>query len=184
MTEPDIDTAIDRAVRELMDVDTDAAFRARVAARLQRPAPRTFVPRLVIAGASAAALVAALLWMRPSAPETPPPTTVASVDRAVPPPRAQDTVAPPAQTTAASRADRPPRTWTPRGTAAPIPTGVVVATVADTGGSAIPSLGALEPIHVEPIAQTSIAPEAIVVAPLAPLDELQISPLEPRPARN
>ena len=38
MIEREIDTAIDRAVRDFMDVDTDAAFRARVTARLQRPA--------------------------------------------------------------------------------------------------------------------------------------------------
>ena len=37
MTEREIDTVIDRAVRDLMDVDTDAAFRARVTARLHRP---------------------------------------------------------------------------------------------------------------------------------------------------
>ena len=60
MTEREIDTAIDRAVRDLMDVDTDAAFRARVTARLHRPAvSRTGVAVLLVAGVLA--LLVALL---------------------------------------------------------------------------------------------------------------------------
>jgi hypothetical protein len=37
---------------------------------------------------------------------------------------------------------------------------------------------------IEPISAVAIAPEAIVVTPLAPLAEVQVSSLDPRTARN
>ena len=78
MIEREIDTAIDRAVRDFMDVDTDAAFRARVTARLQRPAHRAWTPRLAVAAVATVAIAVALLWFR-----TPPPAkTTEEIGRA------------------------------------------------------------------------------------------------------
>jgi hypothetical protein len=184
MTERDIDTAIDRAVRELMDVDTDAAFRARVTARLHRPARRLLLPRLAAAALTVAAMAAAVIWMRPSAPGTPAsaPMTDTRGPVAVAPPRTETVgsdrgaVLP---TTAALSPTRSVRT-----AAEAIPRGAVVATVADAAVSALPGLTAIDPIEVEPISQTSIVPSAIVVAPLTPISEMQISPLEPPTARH
>src|SRR5687768_8884236 len=70
MTEPEIDTAIDRAVRDLMNVDADAAFRAGVAERLKRPDGRRTRPWLLAVPAAAAVIVIALAWMR-SSPDAP-----------------------------------------------------------------------------------------------------------------
>jgi hypothetical protein len=182
MTEREIDAAIDRAVRDLMDVDADSAFRARVTARLRPPARRRLLP-LAAATLTTAAVAATVIWMRPAAPgapvsapltETrgpvagpPPPTDTAGSDRGSVVP----TTAPQSPTRSARTADA-------------IPRGAVVATVADAPASALPGLTAIDPIEVEPISQTSIVPSAIVVAPLTPISEMQISPLEPPTARH
>jgi hypothetical protein len=60
----------------------------------------------------------------------------------------------------------------------------VVAAAAEAPASTIAPLAAIDPIDVEPISQASIAPSEIVVAPLSPIPDLEISPLEPRSARN
>jgi hypothetical protein len=184
MTEQDIENAIDRAARDLMDVDTDAAFRARVTARLQRPARRPILRPLAAAALTAAAIAAALVWMRPSpsgAPASTPtaeirgPGTTARREMAAPAPNR----GPALSNTAARRPAGPDRM-----AAVPIPRGVVVATIADAPASTLPALTAIEPIEIEPIPQTSIAPSEIVVAPLAPISEMQISPLDPQTARD
>src|SRR5215204_4839231 len=77
MTEREIDTAIDRAVRDLMDVDTDAAFRARVTARLQRPARRMLLRP--VAAVALTAVAVAVVWMRPSSPDVRTSTPVAVI---------------------------------------------------------------------------------------------------------
>lgn len=184
MTEREIDTAIDRAVRDLMDVDTDAAFRARVTARLQRPARRMLLRPVAAAALTAAAVAVAVVWMRPSSPEVPASTPVAAISNPT-------AAAPPSTVGAGSdrgsdlpgaalRTEAKP----PRTAVGPIPRGAVVAAAADAPASTVPPLTALDPISVEPIAQTSIAPSEIVVAPLSPISDLEISPLEPRSARN
>src|SRR5688500_3388802 len=68
MTERQIDEAIDGAVRDLMDVDADPAFRARVLSRLEHPARRVGWFRLAAVTAGAAAIVVALLLTREPAP--------------------------------------------------------------------------------------------------------------------
>ena len=168
MTEREIDTAIDRAVRDLMDVDADAAFRARVSARLQRRAPRLILRPLAAAALTAAAIATAVVWMRPSSPGAPAAAPTPEI-------RGPGTVAPrqpagaaserPAvfPTAAAQAQARPARI-----AAGPIPRGAVIAAVADAPASTLPPLTAIEPIEVEPISQTSIVPSEIVVAPLAP----------------
>ena len=184
MTEREIDTAIDRAVRDLMDVDTDAAFRGRVTARLQRPARRMLLRPLAAVALAAAAVASAVVWMRPSSTGLPPSTAVAVTS-------APTTPTPPlavgagtdrgvALTGAAARREGSPR----RTIAGPIPRGTVVAAVAEVPTSTIPPLTTVDPISVEPIAQAPIVPSEIVVAPLSPISELEISPLEPRAARN
>lgn len=186
MTEREIDTAIDRAVRDLMDVDTDAAFRARVTARLQRPARRQLLRPLAAVALTATALAVAFVWMRPS-------SSLPDV-RALPPVAklGTPTAAAPSQIASAG-SNRPaalPRLQPTtsarvrRSTAPPIQRGAIVAAVADAPANDIAPLTAIDPIDVEPISQTPIAPSEIVVAPLSPISEMQISPLEPRTARD
>ena len=183
MTEREIDTAIDRAVRDLMDVDTDAAFRARVTARLQRPARRQLLRPLAAVALSAAAIAAAFVWMRPSSPAVPASTPVAEIS-------GPGTAAPPPTMAGSNRGSTLPSTGprtqarARRMTTGPIPRGAVVATVAEAPAGSIAPLTAIDPIDVEPISQTLIAPSEIVVEPLSPISELQISPLEPRTARD
>lgn len=184
MTEREIDTAIDRAVRDLMNVDTDAAFRARVTARLQRPARRLLLlPRLAAAALTVAAVAAAVIWMRPSAPGAPvsAPKTEARGPVAVAPPQTEPARSNRGAVLPTTAALSPARART---AAEAIPRGAVVATVEDALASTIAPLTSLDPIDVEPISQVSIAPSEIAVAPLTPISEMQISPLDPLTARE
>jgi hypothetical protein len=182
MTEREIDTAIDRAVRDFMDVDTDAAFRARVTARLQRPGRRAWTPRLAVAAVAPVAIAVALLWLRTPPSATTTEGTAASAERAIPSP-----TPPVADSNPRAAAPVPmarPQASARRAAEPSIPRGTVVAAVAEMPFTSIAPLTAIEPISVEPIANTPITPPEIVVAPLSPIAEVQISPLEPRTARN
>src|SRR5689334_7617088 len=92
MSERQIDDAIDAAVRDLMNVDTDPAFRARVVERLHEPKPRAGLWRQLSFAAAALVVVIGLMFMRgaPRPPVEPRSTQVASA----PPPRATGVPAP------------------------------------------------------------------------------------------
>src|SRR5687767_1860655 len=165
MAEPELDTAIDRAVRDLMNVDADSAFRTRVTARLERPARRAWVPRLLTAAVTAAALIAALIWMRPSPVNAPESTAALGSPRPAPvvsPPAPQSSVPQgpvrrveqPAAPTAPVTALRPS---SGQASHRAIPPGIIVATAVETPSGAIPPLETLAAIEVAPIAQTRIA---------------------------
>lgn len=182
MTEPELDTAIDRAVRDLMNVDADSAFRTRVTARLERPARRTWAPRLLTAVVTASAIAAVLIWMRPSPTDIPASVPMAR-DHAVP--RAGPSPMRPVggQKAAVVPPGAPPvRTDRPSSPVEAIRRRVVVAAVAEAE-PAIPPLTALDAIDVEPISQTPIATAQILVVPLSAIPELHVSPLEPPAAR-
>ena len=182
MTEPEMDTAIDRAVRDLMDVDTDSAFRARVTARLHRPVRRAWTLRVAAGAVAMLAIVAALIWLRAPQPATRTEGTAARTERAVPSPTPGSADSNPKPAVAPSMTRSAKST---RQVAAPsIPRGTVVAAVAEMPFTSIAPLGGIEPISVAPIAHTPITPSEIVVAPLSPIEEVQISPLEPRTARD
>ena len=194
MSERQIDDAIDHAVRDLMNVDADSAFRARVAERLHQPKPRGHVWRqLAIASATAAAIVIGVaMWRdKPAPANLPTPGLVASAPTA--PPVAAPPV-PPAPV--ASREPRPAPART-RPSLAPtqrIARGTLVATVAGdplpADGPPESAPGGVEPvdpiasIEVEPIAQKPIVTAAITITPLAPISELVIAPLNPRIERD
>jgi hypothetical protein len=183
MTEREIDTAIDRAVRDLMDVDTDAAFRARVTARLHRPVRRAWAPRLAAGAVAMLAIAVATIWFRAPQPATRTQGTAARTERPVP----SQTLGV-AESEPSREAVSPSMTGSPKPTrrmAAPsIPRGTVVAAVAEMPFTSIAPLPGIEPISVAPLANTPIAPPEIVIAPLSPIEEVQISPLEPRTARD
>lgn len=181
MTEREIDTAIDRAVRDFMDVDTDPAFRARVTARLQRPAHRALTPRLTVAAVATVALALALLWLRTTPPAPTTQGNVAGAERAISPPPPVAGSNPKARSTVRMGGPQPSARRAPEPS---IPRGTVVAALVEMPFTSIAPLTAIEPISVEPIANTPITPPEIVVAPLSAIAEVQISPLEPRTARN
>lgn len=190
MSEKHLDDAIDRAVREMMNVDAGPAFRARVLARLDRPAPRRLTwPRLAAIGAAAAALVLAVVLTRTSDPGEPAPVTLTQA-----PPAAPSLALKPESTTLPAPelpADGPKRPSVPRpgrmvtNITQYVPQGALTATVADEE-SAMPidALDRIEPIAVAPLDRSPIAPAPIVVAPLTPISEVQIAPLFPPSGRN
>jgi hypothetical protein len=189
MSEKHLDDAIDRAVREMMNVDAGPAFRARVLARLDRPAPRRMTwPRLAAIGAAMAALVLAIVLTRTSdtgdlapvavgQPQAPAPT-VARKSEPAPRPAPE-----PAERTT-QRSVAPTERAVPNITQY-VPQGALTATVADQE-SAMPidALDRIEPIAVAPLDRSPIAPAPIVVAPLTPISELQIAPLFPPSGRD
>lgn len=182
MTEREMDTAIDRAVRDLMDVDTDAAFRARVAARLHPPVRRAWAPGLAAGAVAVLSIVVAVIWLRAPQPPTRTEGTAARTEPAVPLQTVRTAESKPKPAVPPSRTSSAKST---RPMAAPsIPRGTVVAAVAEMPFTSIAPLSGIEPISVAPIANTPITPPEIVVAPLSPIEEVQISSLEPRTARD
>jgi hypothetical protein len=181
MTEREMDTAIDRAVRDLMDVEPDAAFRAQVTARLHRPVRRAWAPRLAAGAVAMLAIVVALIWLRAPQSATKTEGTAARTEPAAPSQRLRAAANPkPAAPPFMTRSAKSTR----RMAAPSIPRGTVIAAVAEMPFTSIAPLTGIEPISVAPIANTPITPPEIVVAPLSPIEEVQISPLEPRTARD
>jgi hypothetical protein len=196
MSERQIDKAIDDAVRDLMNVDADPAFRARVAARLQqRPAHFSGWRQLAIASAALAAIVIGMVLFRDGdapAVRQAPVSSVASNGSAKPAPEVS--AAPPARplplpapapdrATARRTAPRPPITG--GNVTQEIPRAALLATVADAveaaGGE---PAGSFRPIEVQPITAAPIRPPQLEIAPLAPIGQIVIAPLDPRIQRN
>jgi hypothetical protein len=184
MSEEDLDRAIDRVVREVMSVDTDSTFRARVLARLE-PRRRAFSwPRLALATAAAAALVLAFMMTRPQESDITPRSTAPA------PTSASSAPASASQPTALRSRDRgdeivvsPRRDPAARNSRGARPT--LAAAVAEAAPAVdVESLQDIEPISVEPLQSTSIQPDAIVVAPLAPIVEVQVTPMTPQTERD
>ena len=194
MSERQIDKAIDDAVRDLMNVDSDPAFRARVAARLhERPAHFTGWRQLAIASAAVPAIVIALVLFRDAgapAVRPAPAATVASDDSAKPA-RVVETAPPgrplpppaPVRGTMRRTAPRPPITG--RNVTHEIPRASLLATVADAGdATGAEPAGTFRPIEVQPITAPAIRPPQLEIAPLAPISQIVIAPLDPRVQRN
>jgi hypothetical protein len=187
-----IDLAIDRAVREMMNVDADPAFRSRVLARLDRPAPHWFSwPRAAVAAAAAAALLLSLVLPWTTREEAPPSSIVKYDSRPAAP--AASPHKPDDRSIRADGSARPLiRRPVVRVSARPnvthvLPAGTVTAAAAvvdDPPAVAVEALGHLAPIVVEPLTPSSIAPAPIAVPPLAPITELTIAPLAPRIERD
>jgi hypothetical protein len=194
MSEQHLDHAIDRAVREMMNVDADPAFRARVLARLDDPAPRrlSWTSLAAIAAGAAAVLLTFFLLRTPASRESVP--TVAEVHSSAAPSVSQAPA--PAPANPFSAAPRLSERVTPRrAVQTPRPStnvtqslarGALTATaVADDEPDApIDALHQIDPITIAPLDRTPIAPPAIVVAPLTPITELRIAPLSPRIERD
>jgi hypothetical protein len=183
-----IDVAIDRAVREMMNVDADPAFRSRVLARLDRPAAHWFSwPRAAVAAAAAAALLLSLVLPWTTREEAPPSSIVKTDSRPAAPAaaprepddRADDPASQLIRKPVVSASARPNVTQV-------LPAGTVTAAAVVDGppAVAVEALGHLAPIVVEPLMPSSIVPAPIAVPPLAPITELTIAPLSPRVERD
>ena len=189
MSERQIDKAIDEAVRELMNVDADAAFRARVVERLGKPKSQATLWRQlsIVSGAVGIAVIAMVLT-RSGDTVSVEPAPVAVTSAAQPRPAVEPRVAGPAPAVT-----RPPMPSAARRRADSlthqIARGALTATVADDASGPPPADG-IEPLgHIRPIALAAIRPEPIVtseivIAPLAPPSELVIVPLVPQIERE
>ena len=188
MTDRQMDNAIDTAIRSVMDVDTDPGFRARVLEELATPAPRTFGwLKFAAASAVVATLFAGFVLTRPAtlAPGGP---AVSSRQPTRTPPAAIAPQAAPAPVRLASQApprvSRLARARTSRA-ARVVPEEAVQAAVAPPElTTAIDPLNPIRPITVELLAPTPITSAAVVVAPLDPIAEVEISPLDSRNERD
>jgi hypothetical protein len=185
-----LDTAIDRAVREMLDVEPPAGLRGRVLDRLD-PSTRAVASAstravasafrrktawITVPVAAAAVIVLAVLapWRQPAprvvAPGSP---SIAKVNL---PPTVPPATAP--KSSESSKTVKMPRS---RGAGERI---IVAAGLPDDEASAIDPLSAIAPITVAPARPADIAPKEIAVSPLAPITELQIAPLSPPERRN
>jgi hypothetical protein len=191
MSERQIDEAIDDAVRDLMNVDADPAFRARVVERLRQPKSQSlFWRHRSLAGAAVAVVVIGAVLMMRSAEgpvvEQRPAAVATTVTR------------PPAAEPAAAAPRAPVGTRLPMPSAArrrpddpthQISRGALVATVVDEApGTVLPEgvepLSFIRPIELAPITPTPIVTTEIAIAPLAAPSELVIVPLTPQTARD
>ena len=188
----DFDKQIDRAVREMLDVEPPADLRARVMAEVTVPGSRLPASgfrlpatgfRLPAAGwalAAAALILLAVFVARRSEPV--PQAPVVAADRHLPaetvpsvrtPEAAPRTVSAPI----AVAAGRSPRTA--------VDSRLAEATdVNDHASTVIAPLKTIAPISLAPMSQDAIAPADVAVRPLNTITEIQIAPLTPADRRN
>jgi len=188
----DLDKAIDRAVREMLDVEQRADLRSRVVSHIdgqrvgyQFPVASFQFPvasfrRFAMLVGAAAVLVLVLVLARHSgAPAARPPVVARDGGRPmVVPAQARSPIDVPIarERMAAATSDTGPH----------LPHGVAYAASIDTapGGAAIDPLKTIAPLEVAPIAQNDITPDPIGVPPLNPIAEVQIAPLNPPDRRD
>ena len=185
------DEAIDRAVREMLDVEPPADLHARVMAQLPTSADAPLGKsasgfRLPASGwvlaplAAAAIIVLGIFLARRSEPLPQAPVVAKAVDRYLAPEAARQTVDVPVAGTrpappVARRALREPDN------------GIVVAaafTADDPESTQIAPLNRIAPISVAAITQDRITPADMAVRPLNTIAEIQIAPLTPADRRN
>ena len=193
--------AIDRAVREMLDVEPPAGLRGRVLDRLDarstNPVASAFWGAEALAKAArrnfwvagpiaAAAILVLAVLLQGRAPAPPAATPSApSVARVETPRVVQTPRLVPVRGVAEN--PEPPRTAS---ITQPAPRRIedrlVVATVAaaDDATSQIDPLAAIAPIAVAGTHPEAIAPKQIAISPLTPITELQIAPLSPPDRRN
>ncbi|MEO6236281.1 MAG: hypothetical protein ABIQ52_04735 [Vicinamibacterales bacterium] len=209
-TDARLDLAIDRAVRELLDVEPPAGLRGRVMQRIDALSPNPVASAfgrklawLALPIAAAAILVLTVLapW-RSAAPAEVPPRLASSAQSE--PSEAQGELAapravvtppvPPVTPSASRRAPAGPSAATPVARvitpstplAVPAPPDheVVAAVALPDAAGGIGELAAIAPIAIANIRPSAIISAEISIAPLPPLAEVHIAPLSPPDRRN
>jgi len=185
-----LDDAIDRAVREAMNVDADPTFDARVVDLIRRPVRAVRWPRLALVGALGVAVAVSVVWIRTPGPYLiepqvqsvqPEPTGVRLVDPGLHISVESDTgataAAPPAWASSGRGRSRPPAAA--RSGARSTGESLSPAAIGTGPPLEIEALTPLEPIAVAPLQARAITTEHIVIAPLAPIPDVHIETLLP-----
>ena len=184
----DFDKAIDRAVREMLDVDPPAGLGARVMRRIaekDRVSRKRIILWTAVPLGAAAALVLALLPLRTVDRHAQPSATIATVDSPrTPSPGATPAVGAPPQRPRTTATPAVAATARPRAIAAAERTIAAAAFTAAEPATELEPLKSITPIEVAPIADHRVAPAEISVRPLNPIVEVQIAPLNPSERRN
>jgi hypothetical protein len=170
----DLDDAIDRAVREMLDVEPPAELRGRVLERIAQPARRFPTQWIVVPIAATALLIlmVAAAW-RTARNTTPvirstPVAQLVSAIRTSP----RHVSAQPVEATRTAAASR---------SAAPV---VRIEPSELSPSLAVAPLEALDAIDVPPVAVTRLEDRQVTIAPLAPLDQIEVQPVGPPEGRN
>ena len=203
------DDAIDRAVREMLDVEPRADLRARVMARIEEPSADTPVASgfrrkfwLIGAPIAAAAIIilAVMIARRDAAGPALAPTAPPSIAQATPP-SAQPRVATPPPTTTTTTVDagtgrnaQPRQVVAERGAPSPRAASVPVnrlaagATVGAASTDAttvgVQPLKGVTPISVAVVHPPTIEETEIAIGPLRPIADVQVAPLSPPERRH
>lgn len=199
------DDAVDRAVREMLDVEPRADLRARVMARIEeRHAASGFRRSFWLIGAPIAAaaiiILAVVIARRDAAGPALAPTAPPSIAQATPP-SAQPRVATPPPTTTTTTVDagtgrnaQPRQVVAERGAPSPRAASVPVnrlaagATVGAASTDAttvgVQPLKGVTPISVAVVHPPTIEETEIAIGPLRPIADVQVAPLSPPERRH
>jgi hypothetical protein len=178
----DLDKAIDRAVREMLDVEPPAGLRGRVMARLESPKRHGawWIWMVGPVAVAAAVLLAVNLWPRHQ-PQVQTPAVARGGDVYLAGETARRSTPPPSAPTVVARDGA-------RGAQGHIGTAaqprMVAAASLPGGETGIDPLDPIVPIAVATISPEGIAPAAIDINPLKPIDAVQIAPLTPPDGRH
>jgi len=176
------DDAVDRAVREMLDVEPAADLRARVMAELPAAAEAaagtpaagfrlpafSFQRNLVFFAAAAALIVIAIVVARRGEPLPQPPVVAHHPNLHLP--GEAVAIVPPSVEIPAQRVARR--------------AGASTASASESQVAGIEPLKTIAPIAVAPIEQEQLHPSEVAVRPLNAIAELQIAPLTPADRRN
>jgi len=182
-----LEDAIDRAVREMLDVEPPADLRARVMERLpapgsQRPASgfRLTAPGFRLLAAAAAIVLLTMVVAHRSEPVPQAPVVARSADRYLAPEPTRAVADVPLVRTPSGLpvTRRAPREEHTRIVAA------AAFTADEAGAMQIAPLNTIAPISIERVAQDAIAPAGLAVRPLNTIADIQIAPLTPPPDRR
>jgi hypothetical protein len=170
----DLDRAIDRAVGEMLDVEPPPDLRAQVLERIAHPHTRR-LPWIIVPIAAAALLVLVLAGPWRDSQKASPFLRTTSLAQSVAAIRApltrgvNRTAIEPAQ--AASNA-------------APVPPVVRLVPAEPAMQVRVPALDPLDAIDVPPVSVTRLDDRQVAVAPLAPIEQIQIEPVGLPEGRN
>jgi hypothetical protein len=186
------DLAIDRAVREMLDVEPPAGLRGRVLRRIEGGDSRSrvasgFGGKILWTALPVAAAAMVMLALLPSRTLEPPrPVTVARVESPKTPSVIAPGTVPEPEPAAAGRAPvRSAARNTTRPVTRPVAERAVVAASLPAGEYVeVDPLEPIEPIVVAAVRPASIAEREIVVSPLGAIPPVQIAPLSPPDGRN